>query len=136
MKKLMEYSWKYLILFVFGGGIYYSIEILFRGYSHWSMFLLGGICFLAIDYMNRKYFDGMQMALQMLLCSAVITMLEFIAGTIVNLWLDWNVWNYAHLPLHLFGQISLLFSFFWYLLSYPAILLNRFFHKRLFNDIM
>ena len=37
---------KYLFLGCLGGSIYYGLEILFRGFSHWSMFVLGGICFL------------------------------------------------------------------------------------------
>ena len=42
MKKLSEY----LFLWALGGTLYYSIELMFRGFSHWSMFLLGGICLL------------------------------------------------------------------------------------------
>ena len=26
--------------------LYYTFEILFRGFSHWSMYVLGGICFV------------------------------------------------------------------------------------------
>ena len=40
MKKLSEY----LFLWTLGGVIYYSLEMIFRGFSHWSMFLLGGFC--------------------------------------------------------------------------------------------
>lgn len=42
MKKLSEY----LFLGTLGGTLYYSFEMLFRGFSHWSMFLLGGCCFV------------------------------------------------------------------------------------------
>ena len=34
---------KYFFLFSFGGIVYVLIEMLWRGYSHWSMFILGGI---------------------------------------------------------------------------------------------
>ena len=27
-----------------GGSLYYGFEVFFRGFSHWSMFVLGGIC--------------------------------------------------------------------------------------------
>ena len=40
MKKLSEY----LFLWTLGGSLYYFFEIFFRGFSHWSMFILGGIC--------------------------------------------------------------------------------------------
>ena len=35
-----------LILFLFGGIGYSFIEVLWRGFTHWSMFLLGGFCYL------------------------------------------------------------------------------------------
>lgn len=40
MKKLSEY----LLLWTMGGAIYYTFELFFRGFSHWSMFVLGGLC--------------------------------------------------------------------------------------------
>ena len=52
MKKLSEY----LFLWTLGGVIYYSLEMIFRGFSHWSMFLLGGFClvfFCAAGDMDR-----------------------------------------------------------------------------------
>ena len=42
MKRISEY----LFCWALGGTLYYAVELLFRGYSHWSMFLLGGFCFL------------------------------------------------------------------------------------------
>ena len=40
MKKLSEY----LLLWTLGGSFYYTFELFFRGFSHWSMFVLGGVC--------------------------------------------------------------------------------------------
>ena len=45
---------KFLFLFVFGGSIYYGIEMFTRGFSHWSMFILGGICFILCGRLNEK----------------------------------------------------------------------------------
>ena len=42
MKRLSEY----LFLLVVGGTLYYGFEMIFRGFSHWTMFLLGGICLI------------------------------------------------------------------------------------------
>ena len=42
MKKISEYSF----LWAVGGCLYYGFEILFRGFSHWTMFVLGGICLM------------------------------------------------------------------------------------------
>ena len=40
MKKILKYVLKELILFLIGGSAYYLTEILFRGYSHISMFIV------------------------------------------------------------------------------------------------
>ena len=37
---------KYLFLFDVGGLLYILIELAWRGWSHWTMFILGGICFI------------------------------------------------------------------------------------------
>ena len=55
MKKILKYLSKELILFIIGGLIYVGIEILARGFSHWSMFILGGICFVIVGLLNELY---------------------------------------------------------------------------------
>mgnify|MGYP007072511315 FL=1 len=35
---------KCALLFLIGGALYYCIEILWRGHSHWTMAVVGGIC--------------------------------------------------------------------------------------------
>lgn len=44
---------KYTTLYAIGGFIYVFLEILWRGYSHWTMWLLGGICFVALGLINE-----------------------------------------------------------------------------------
>ena len=36
------------VLAVIGGVVYMGIETLWRGYTHWSMGVLGGVCFALI----------------------------------------------------------------------------------------
>ena len=43
---------KSYFLFMIGGATYVLIEILFRDYSHVSMFILGGLCFILIGLLN------------------------------------------------------------------------------------
>ena len=45
MHKLLN---KYLFLFDVGGLLYVLIELIWRGHSHWTMFILGGLCGSAI----------------------------------------------------------------------------------------
>ena len=37
---------KYSFLFYAGGVLYVLIELAWRGRSHWTMFVLGGLCFV------------------------------------------------------------------------------------------
>lgn len=105
MKKLSEY----LFLWALGGCIYYAFELIFRGFSHWSMFVLGGIC-MVFCTMQGKYLGYKDpFWLQLLRCVLFVTSCEFITGMIVNKWLHWNVWDYGGQPFELFGQICLPF---------------------------
>ena len=78
---------KYLFLGCLGGSIYYGLEILFRGFSHWSMFVLGGICFLFFYIQGRVLSFQEPLWRQILRCMIFVTAMEFLTGLIVNKWL-------------------------------------------------
>ncbi|WP_283607544.1 putative ABC transporter permease [Faecalispora anaeroviscerum] len=115
---------KGILLFLVGGLIYFWLEVLWRGYSHWSMFLLGGLCFVLCGLINEVVSWDMPLLLQMLISALMITALEFLTGCIVNLWLGWQVWDYSKLRFQLLGQISLQSSVIWFLLSSVGIVLD------------
>lgn len=113
------------ILFWIGGAIYYLIEILWDGKSHWTMFVLGGLCFVIMGLLNEYKFSWKESLLkQSVISAAVITIFEFITGCIVNIWLGWNVWDYSELPFNLFDQICLYFSLLWIPLSMTGIIID------------
>lgn len=105
MKRLSEY----LFLWAVGGSIYYSFEMVFRGFSHWSMFILGGICFVFFAVQGKVLLWQDPLWLQIIRCMVFVTSMEFITGIIVNKWLHMHVWDYSRLPFHLFGQICIPF---------------------------
>ncbi|WP_085833337.1 putative ABC transporter permease [Clostridium merdae] len=115
---------KGFLLFLVGGLIYFWLEVFWRGYSHWSMFLLGGLCFVLCGLINEVVPWEMPLPLQMLISAIIITVLEFFTGCIVNLWLGWQVWDYSKLHFQLWGQISLKSSIVWFLLSSVGIILD------------
>ena len=125
---------KYDFLFFVGATVYVIIEKLYRGYSHWTMFLLGGICFIALGLINEVIPWDMPLLLQMLVGGAIITVLEFITGCVVNIWLGWNVWDYSELPYNLWGQISLFSSIGWVGLSLVGIMLDDFIRWKFFSE--
>mgnify|MGYP002538467398 FL=1 len=115
---------KYLALFFIGGTIYVSIEHIWRGWSRWTMFILGGICFIALGLINEVLDWNTPMVLQMAIGCAIITTLEFITGCVVNIGLGWDVWDYSQYPLNFLGQISVGSSVLWYFLSAVGIVLD------------
>lgn len=100
-----------------GGVLYGLIELLWRGYTHWTMVICGGICFMLmylIDLVCRKKLR------KLILCAAAVTTTEFLTGCVVNIILDWQVWDYSNRPGNILGQICPLFTLFWFLLSIPG----------------
>jgi len=113
-----------LTLGMLGGAFYIAAEYLWRGYSHWTMFLLGGACFVLVGGLNEWISWEMPFSLQMLAGAAVITIAEFLTGCVINLWLGWAVWDYSAEWGNLLGQTCPAFSMLWVLLSGIIILLD------------
>lgn len=101
---------EYAFLWVVGGILYYSFELIFRGFSHWSMFILGGICLLFFWFQGRSLNWSDPMWMQVVRCTIFVTACEFTTGILVNKWLHWAVWDYSDQPYQLFGQICLPFA--------------------------
>ncbi|MBQ2734431.1 MAG: hypothetical protein IJF33_01225 [Clostridia bacterium] len=108
---------------LFGGVIYYGIEVIWKGTSHWSMALCGALCFWFLYRMNRLHFR-LPLPLRALAGTLFITAVELIAGCILNVGLGWDIWNYSELPLNFLGQICLPFSVLWFLLCFPCAFIS------------
>ncbi len=104
--------------------------MLWRGRTHWTMLLLGGFCLYLIYLISTRMHDRLWKKL--IMCSLVVTALEFVVGCIVNLRLGWEVWDYSTMPLNLLGQICPAFSLMWLLLSIPCVYVCRFIHRFVF----
>lgn len=105
-----------LKLFSIGAIGYGLIEILWRGRTHWSMCLAGGISFLGLSKIAEK-FKKYSLILKAIVGSLFITSVEYIFGIIFNVILKRKVWDYSRMPLNIDGQVCALYSFFWFLLS-------------------
>ena len=81
---------KEMFLAVTGGLLYIILELVWRGHSHWTMFVLGGLCFVLIGLINELIPWCMPLWKQALIGAVIITGLELLTGCIVNLWLGWN----------------------------------------------
>lgn len=125
---------KPLILFCVGGLLYILIELLWRGYSHWSMFLLGGLCFFYAGIQNEYTAWEKPLVLQAVQVALFITAAEFAAGCVVNLWLGWHIWDYSDMPLNLLGQICFTYSALWILLGAAAVIFDDYFRYCFFGE--
>lgn len=112
--------WKKAVLFYLGGCIYMALELLWRGWSHGSMFLAGGICFLLIGHLG-------EMAPPLPLCwramagAGIITMVELGMGLMVNR--TYQVWDYRDQAGNLWGQICPQFILLWIPVALAAMAL-------------
>lgn len=132
--KISQKSQRPLILFNIGGLLYILIELLWRGYSHWTMFIVGGMCFVLIGLINETFTFEMPLITQMTISSIIITIIEFISGCIINIWLGLNVWNYSNMPFNILGQICIPFMILWFFLSVLGIILDDYLRYWLFGE--
>lgn len=130
MKKLSEY----LFLWTLGGVIYYSLEMIFRGFSHWSMFFLGGFCL--VFFAQQGIWTGWRAPLWKQVGWSVlfVTSCEFITGIFVNKIMGWNVWDYTDQPFQILGQICLPFTIIFSGLCAAGILLSGYLLHFLYGE--
>lgn len=116
------------VVFALGGMAYGLLELLWRGWTHWTMPICGGICFLIMYVIARL---DIPLVRKWILSAAGTVTVEFYTGCIVNLSLGWSVWDYSDLPYNLLGQICLRFSLMWLALSVPGTALCSLLRNRL-----
>lgn len=129
----MKTFFKYLVLFLIGGVLYYSLEVLFRGYSFFAMALCGGLCFVNCGLINEED-RCIPLVIQMLKSACNITLIELAAGIIVNVWLGLNMWDYSNMPGNIYGQICPQFTVLWFFLSAIGIVLDDLIRWKFFGE--
>ena len=84
MKLFLKKLYKTMYLWAIGGLLYCLFELLFRGHTHWTMFAVGGFCFVMCGLLNEHIGWDMPFPLQMLIGCLIITGTELIAGIVLN----------------------------------------------------
>ena len=107
-------------LFCLGGMAYVGLELLWRGRSHYSMFLAGGASLLLIGQLNRTQ-PRLALPLRALTGAGIITMVELAAGLLFNR--DYAVWDYRSLPGNWLGQICPRYFLLWLVLATLVLLI-------------
>lgn len=121
--------WRNAVVFYIGGMFYCTVELLWRGWTHGSMFVLGGLCVLCVCEAGR----GLPLLWHMLLGTVIVTTLEFLMGLLVNQVWHMGVWDYSDAPMNVLGQICLPFSLLWFVLCGIAIPLEEQLRHALFG---
>lgn len=131
MSKVKEY----FMCFGIGALAYGLVEVVVRGYTHWTMLLTGGAVLVLLNLISQT--KGIPLLIRCLLGAFVITSLEFSVGMIVNVALGWGVWDYSDRAFNIWGQICPFFSLGWFFISIPAYwicnIVQKKFSSRLYN---
>ena len=123
-----------LTVYAIGSIGYRMIEVLWRGRTHWTMGICGGVCFLFIsvsELVHRRW----RLAVRALISTVWVTAVEFFSGLLINRVFRLGVWDYSGMRFNLCGQISLIYSILWYFLCIPAHLLCRIIRRRVFGAL-
>ncbi|MCM1236966.1 MAG: putative ABC transporter permease [Ruminococcus flavefaciens] len=104
------------------GVMYVAAETVFRGYSHPSMLIVGGLCGVLVGAINqRPRFYNAPVVLQSAIGAGTVLAMEFLAGCVLNLWLGLGVWDYTGQPGNIMGQVCPMFGLLWFLIMPLAI---------------
>ena len=116
-----------LLIFVIFGLAYGLIEILWRGYTSFSMIIVGGICGLIVGLINEKF--NYSVLSQMVIGMVIVTVIEFVSGYVLNIKLGLEIWDYSNMKYNFMGQICPQFSMAWFFLSYVIIYIDDYIRK-------
>ena len=111
---------RYITVFILGAFGYTILEIIWRGYSHWTMTVTGGFCMTILFLLNESV-SSWDLSAKCFVGCILITSVELVVGILVNLILKWNVWDYSSIPMNFMGQICFPYTVLWYFLCIPVM---------------
>ena len=86
LQKIRDYS----VICLIGSVGYSLLEILWRGFTHWTMAATGGLCLTLLYRLDQKH-SREGLFLRCLKGATLITAVEFLVGCLVNRLLKWQV---------------------------------------------
>lgn len=134
MNKKIKIVLTYIIIFIAGAIIYMGLEMLWRGYTHWTMGVVAGIATILIGLINEIVPKDTPLLVQAPIASLIITELEYISGEILNVCLGLNIWDYSQMPLNVDGQVCLPASLLWMVVGLIAVVLDDFIRAKMHID--
>jgi len=101
--------------FLFGAFSYGLIELVWRGNTHISMAVCGGLGFCTLHFVGR-HTRGLPPLVPAVGAAIIISVIELIGGVICNMLLGLEVWDYSDIPFNLLGQVCATYFCLWILL--------------------
>ncbi len=117
------------VIFLIGAVGYGLLETLYRGFTHWTMLITGGIVFVILFNIYSKK-ERAPLWQKCLIGALIITVVELMTGCIINLWLGWDVWDYSGYDYNFLGQICLTYTLLWFFLCIPLSYFTRYLNIR------
>ncbi len=121
---------RFSLFFAIGGIGYAIIELIWRGRTHPTMVVAGGLCFVLFS-MIAELLEGKPLILKALLGAVCVTAIELIFGVVFNIVFKMGVWDYSAVPFNFLGQICALYTIYWLALGFVFIPLADRINKRL-----
>ncbi len=123
-----------IVIGLSSGLIYMSLELIYRGFTHWSSFLMGFIAgaFICDPLNNNSFKWDDPLIIQMTISSICITLMEYCVGKLVNT--DYSVWDYRDCLWNVEGMVCLGASLLWGILSLIPIFLGDFIRWKFFGE--
>lgn len=109
-----------MLLWTWGGAAYFLLEVVYKSIREeperisWTMLVLAALLCVPIERAGSELPWECPLPLQALICAALVTVTELIAGLILNVWLGLGVWDYSDLWGNLWGQICPQFAAIWW----------------------
>lgn len=116
---MLQKNRDYSVICLIGSVGYSLLEILWRGFTHWTMAATGGLCLTLLYRLDQKH-SREGLFLRCLKGTTLITAVEFLVGCLVNRLLKWQVWDYSNSFGNLLGQVCPLYSLLWFFLCIPV----------------
>ncbi|SMC18689.1 Putative ABC-transporter type IV [Clostridium acidisoli DSM 12555] len=127
--------YKDLILIFIMGALYMVLEGLWRGWTHISMLVVGGLSAFFIGTLNEHpNFCDRKMWRECLIGTIIILVIEFISGMILNVWLRLDIWDYSNNWGNLYGQVCIPYAALWFFLIPLAIYGDDYLRYKLFGE--
>lgn len=116
------------LIFSLGAIGYCLIELLWRGRTHPTMAVAGGLSFCLISLI-QVHLKEVKFMYRCILSGIGITVIELAFGIVFNIILKYNVWDYSSVPINFLGQVCLLYTVLWCFLSVPMLQLSEFLYS-------